>query len=128
MLMAHGFLHKLFGVFERHATSVDVVTTSEVSVSLTVDDTRRLPEILAELGEFSDVTRQDNMAVLCAVGEGIQGDALFVSQLLMALSPVSIRMLSQAAERRNITVVIPDVELPAALSRLHDAFFRSATL
>jgi len=123
MLMAHGFLHRLFGVFEKHSTSVDVVTTSEVSVSLTVDDVRRLPAIVQELSEFADVTREDQLAVVCAVGEGIAGDATFVSRLLRAMGPVPIRMLSQAAGRRNITVVLPDKELPAALARIHEAFF-----
>lgn len=124
MLMAHGFLHRLFGVFEKHGTSVDVVTTSEVSVSVTVDNVRRLPAVITELSAFADVTREDDMAVLCAVGEGIAGDARFVGELLQALGPVPIRMLSQAAERRNITLVIADAELPAALTRVHEAFFR----
>ena len=123
MLMAHGFLHKLFGVFEHHATSVDIVTTSEVSVSVTVDDTRRLPRIIDDLSAFADVSRQDDMAALCVVGEGIQGDALFVSRLLRGIGPVPIRMLSQAAERRNITIVIPDSELPGAVARVHAEFF-----
>jgi aspartate kinase len=123
MLAAHGFLHRLFGVFETHATSVDVVTTSEVSVSVTVDDVRRLPGILADLREFADATREDQMAVLCVVGEGLAGDPAFLGRLVQALGPVPIRMLSQAAERRNITLVIPDAELPAALRRVHDEFF-----
>ncbi len=123
MLMAHGFLHKLFGVFEQHATSVDVVTTSEVSVSVTVDDGRRLPKILEDLKAFAEVTSSSDLAVLCVVGEGIQGDATFVSRLLKALGPVPIRMLSQASERRNITIVIPDAELPGALTRVHEEFF-----
>ena len=122
MLMAHGFLHRLFGVFEKHATSVDVVTTSEVSVSVTVDDVRRLPAVIEDLSVFADVTREDDMAVLCAVGEGIAGDSTFLGRLVQALGPVPIRMLSQAAERRNITLVIPDHELPAALARVHEAF------
>jgi len=123
MLLAHGFLHKLFGVFEHHATSVDVVTTSEVSVSVTVDDARRLPGIVEELKAFAEVRSSSDLAVLCVVGEGIQGDATFVSRLLQALGPVPIRMLSQASERRNITIVIPDNDLPAALLRVHNAFF-----
>ena len=123
MLMAHGFLHKLFGVFEHHATSVDVVTTSEVSVSVTVDDGRRLPRILEDLKAFAEVTSSSDLAVLCVVGEGIQGDATFVSRLLKALGPVPIRMLSQASERRNITIVIPDADLPGALTRVHEEFF-----
>jgi len=61
--------------------------------------------------------------VLCVVGEGIQGDATFVGRLLKALGPVPIRMLSQASERRNITIVIPDADLPGALTRVHEEFF-----
>lgn len=122
MLMAHGFLRKLFGVFEQHTTSVDVVTTSEVSVSVTVDDVRRLPRILEDLKAFAEVASSSDLAVLCVVGEGIQGDATFVSRLLKALGPVPIRMLSQASERRNVTIVIPDSELPGALARVHEEF------
>ena len=72
MLMAHGFLQRIFEMFEQHRTPVDVVTTSEVSVSVTVDDTRRLPEIIAALEEVADVTREDDMAIICAVGDGLQ--------------------------------------------------------
>lgn len=123
MLMAHGFLHKLFGVFEHHATSVDVVTTSEVSVSVTVDDARRLPRILEDLKAFAEVNSSSDLAVLCVVGQGIRGDASFVGRLLQAIGPVQIRMLSQASERRNITIVIPDHELPGVLARVHEEFF-----
>jgi aspartate kinase len=127
MLMAHGFLHKLFGVFEQHATSVDVVTTSEVSVSVTVDDARKLPRILDDLKAFAEVDSSSDLAVLCVVGQGIRGDATFVGRLLQALGPVPIRMLSQASERRNITIVIPDSELPGALARVHESFFPAGT-
>ena len=78
MLMAHGFLRRIFEVFEQHQTSVDVVTTSEVSVSVTIDDTRYLSKILDKLKEVADVTREDDMAVVCAVGEGLQNDPTFV--------------------------------------------------
>jgi aspartate kinase len=126
MLMAHGFLHTLFGVFEKHATSVDVVTTSEVSVSVTVDDARRLPKILEDLKAFAEVGSNSDLAVLCVVGRGVRGEATFVSRLLDAVGPVQIRMLSQASERRNITIVIPDNELPGVLARVHEEFFGTA--
>ena len=105
MLMAHGFLRRIFEVFEQHRISVDVVTTSEVSVSVTIDDARRVPEALETLRGVADVTREDGMAILCAVGEGLQNDPTLVTELLGATGGVPIRMVSQAAARRNITLV-----------------------
>jgi aspartate kinase len=123
MLMAHGFLARIFAAFEQHRTAVDVVTTSEVSVSVTVDDARRLPEIAASLREVADVTREDRMAILCAVGDGLQRDPTFVSHLLESLGGIPIRMVSQAAARRNITLVIREADLEPALTRVHERFF-----
>ena len=74
MLMAHGFLRRLFEVFERFKTAVDVVTTSEVSVSVTVDDTRRLEAILDNLHNFAEVELRAEMAIICAVGENLRED------------------------------------------------------
>jgi aspartate kinase len=122
MLMAHGFLRRIFEAFEHHRTSVDVVTTSEVSVSVTVDDAARLPAVVAELRDVADVTREDDMAILCAVGDGLRDDPAFVSRLLETLGGVPIRMLSQAAARRNITLVMRDADLEHALRRVHDTF------
>ena len=121
--MAHGFLRQLFAVFERHAISVGVVTTSEVSVSVTVDDVRRLNQAIAELETFADVTREDGMAIVCAVGEGIGRTPMVLAQLINAVSDVPVRMLSQAAERRNITMVISDRDLPQVLERIHSGVF-----
>jgi aspartate kinase len=123
MLMAHGFLARIFQAFEQHRTAVDVVTTSEVSVSVTIDDPRRLPEIAASLCEVADVTREDQMAIVCAVGDGLQRDPAFVSDLLQSLRGIPIRMVSQAAARRNITLVIREADLESALVRVHDRFF-----
>ena len=74
MLMAHGFLRRLFEVFERFKTAVDVVTTSEVSVSVTVDDTRRLEAILDNLHNFAEASCEREMAIICAVGENLRSD------------------------------------------------------
>jgi aspartate kinase len=123
MLMAHGFLARIFETFEAHRTAVDVVTTSEVSVSVTVDDTRRLSEIASALREVADVTREDKMAIVCAVGDGLQRDPAFVSDLLQSLRGIPIRMVSQAAARRNITLVIRESDLESALVRVHERFF-----
>ena len=123
MLMAHGFLRRIFEVFEQQRTPVDVVTTSEVSVSVTVDDTRKLPDVIAGLADVADVTREDQMAILCAVGDGLQDDSTFVAKLLQAVGGVPVRMLSQAASRRNITLVLRGADLDDALRRVHAQFF-----
>jgi aspartate kinase len=127
MLMAHGFLRRLFEVFERFKTPVDVVTTSEVTVSVTIDDARRLPAIIEGLSGFAQVDRDDNMAIICVVGDGLHEDAALAAQVLASVGDVPIRMLSQAASRRNITFVIRESDLPSALERLHEKFFAAVS-
>jgi len=126
MLMAHGFLRRLFEVFERHKTPVDVVTTSEVSVSVTVDDRRRLPAIVEALSEFAEVSLEHEMAIVCAVGEGLNTEPRLVARVFDAVGDVPVKLLSQAASRRNITFVIREADVPLVLGRLHDAFFATA--
>jgi aspartate kinase len=123
MLMAHGFLSRLFAVFERFRTPVDVVTTSEVSVSVTVDDTRRLPEVVEALSGFAEVSCEQQMAIVCVVGDGLQRDPAMPARVLTSLGDVPLRLVSQAAGRRNITFVIRERDVATALSRLHEAFF-----
>ena len=127
MLMAHGFLKRIFDVFETHRTPVDVVTTSEVSVSVTIDDHFRLPQIVLDLTAVAEVTRVDDMAIVCAVGDGLRTDPTFVSQLLEAVGGVPIHMVSQAAARRNVTLVIRASDLETTLTRVHDRFFNEVT-
>ncbi|HEX3702890.1 MAG TPA: lysine-sensitive aspartokinase 3 [Vicinamibacterales bacterium] len=123
MLMAHGFLRRLFEVFERFKTAVDVVTTSEVSVSVTVDDTRRLEAISDNLRNFADVACEREMAIICAVGENLRMDATLFGRAVTALERVPLRLVSQAASRRNITFVLRDADVPHAMTRLHEQFF-----
>lgn len=123
MLMAHGFLRRLFEVFEKFRTPVDVVTTSEVSVSVTVDDRRRLPSIIEALSEFAEVQCEHDMAIVCAVGEGLQNEPGLAGEVLLGVGEVPLRMVSQAASRRNVTFVIREADLPGALSQLHNRFF-----
>jgi aspartate kinase len=128
MLMAHGFLRRLFQVFESHRTAVDVVTTSEVSVSVTVDDDRNLAAIVRDLEEFAEVAVEKGMAILCAVGDNLRSDPRLAIRVLSALEGVPLRMVSQAASRRNLTVVLHERDLVAAMSRLHDTCFVGAGL
>ena len=126
MLMAYGFLRRVFEVFERYRTAVDVVTTSEVSVSVTVDDTRALDGILAELQAFADVSREDGLAIVCAVGERLRTDAPLATRVLSALEGLPLAMVSQGGSRKNITVVLRDADAPLAMERLHRRFFEDA--
>lgn len=126
MLMAHGFLRRLFEVFERFKTPVDVVTTSEVSVSVTIDDRRRLPDIIEALSEFADVSCEHDMSIVCVVGEGLHTDPSLVGKVMTAAGDVPIRLVSQAASRRNLTFVIRETDLPETLARVHAAFFAAA--
>jgi aspartate kinase len=126
MLMAYGFLRRVFEVFERFRTPVDVVTTSEVSVSVTIDDRRALDGIVAELATFADVSTEDGMAIVCAVGEGLRTDARLATRVLGALEGLPLAMVSQGGSRKNITVVLRDEDAPAAMERLHRRFFESA--
>ena len=128
MLMAHGFLRRLFQVFETYCTPVDVVTTSEVSVSVTVDDDRQLAEIVPALEQFAEVSVERDMAIVCAVGDSLRSDPRMAIRLLSALEGVPLRMVSLAASRRNVTVVVSDRDVAAAMHRLHDAAFDSARL
>jgi aspartate kinase len=123
MLMAHGFLRRLFEVFERFKTAVDVVTTSEVSVSVTVDDTRRLDAILDNLRNFAEASCEREMAIICAVGENLRADATLFGRAVTALDHVPLRLVSQAAGRRNVTFVLRDSDVPHAMMRLHETFF-----
>jgi aspartate kinase len=123
MLMAYGFLRRVFEVFERFTTAVDMVTTSEVSVSVTVDDARSLDRIVAALGEFADVSVEPGMSLLCAVGDVLQDEPEMAARVVGVLEEVPIRMISQAASRRNITVVLRQADLPHAMERLHEEFF-----
>ena len=123
MLMAYGFLRRVFEVFERYTTAVDVVTTSEVTVSVTVDDRRHLEAIVEALSEFSQVTIDHEMALLCAVGDRLRNEPAIAARAVGVLEEVPLRMISQAASRRNITVILRQVDLPHAMNRLHDEFF-----
>ena len=123
MLMAYGFLRQVFEVFERFRTAVDVVTTSEVSVSVTVDDTRDLDAIVAALRAFGEVSVEGDMALLCAVGDRFRSDPHLGARVIGVLEEVPLRMISQAASRRNITVIMRQADLAQAMQRVHEEFF-----
>jgi len=126
MLMSHGFLRRVFEVFDVHETSVDVVTTSEVSVSVTIDDNRHAPAIVASLLEIAEVNVEEQMAILAVVGDRLAIDSSLAARVLGSLRGFPLRMLSQAASRRNVTIVLPQSYLFAAMSHLHKELFAVA--
>ena len=123
MLNSYGFLREVFEVFERYTTAVDVVTTSEVSVSVTIDDRRHLEAITAGLREIGEVSVEGEMALVCAVGDRLRNEPEIAARAVSVLEEVPLRMISQAAARRNITVVLRQADLAHAMERLHQEFF-----
>jgi aspartate kinase len=126
MLMAHGFLRRVFDVFDRHRTVVDVVTTSEVSVSVTVDDARAIDAIVGDLRPFAEVTTDAGLALICAVGEQLREQHHLCAEVLDGLGGLPVRMVSQSASRQNLTIVVAGADLTTAMTRLHGRFFSRA--
>ena len=123
MLGAYGFLRALFEVFERHRTVVDVVTTSEVSVSLSLDDAERLPEIVEELERLGTVRVEKGRAIICVVGEGLRGMPGVAARVFSTISDINVTLISQGASSINFTFAIEEERLHEAVRRLHAAFF-----
>jgi aspartate kinase len=123
MLMAHGFLRRIFEIFDRFETPVDMLATSEVSVSLTIDNTRALAAIREEIEEFAEVSIEEHHAIVCLVGENIRKIAGTTSRVFAALKDINVRMISQGASLLNISVVVAASDLHGAVESLHREFF-----
>jgi len=124
MLMAHGFLRRIFEIFDRYQTSVDMVSTSEVSVSLTVENPENLDKILSELRTFSEVTTENNQALVCLVGENIRHTPGIAGRAFGVFRETNIRMISQGASLLNLGFVISEDDLKDTVGALHEEFFR----
>jgi aspartate kinase len=123
MLMAHGFLRRIFEVFDRFGTSVDMLATSEVSVSLTLDQEESLEQISAELQQFGEVTIEPGHAIVCLVGENIRHTPGIAGRAFQVLRNTNIRMISQGASVLNLGFVIADSDLELVVGALHKEFF-----
>ena len=123
MLMAHGFLRAIFEVFERNRTSVDVVTTSEVSVSITVDNTEALDAIEEDLSRIGEVTVERGRAIVCVVGDNLKSTPGVAARLFTAIKPTNVNMISQGASEINLTFVINDSDVDRVARALHNEFF-----
>src|SRR5688572_31213944 len=123
MLLAHGFLARIFEIFDRHRTSVDVVATSEISVGLTIDDARHLESLVVDLSQLGDVSVERNRGIVALVGAGLGADSEAMARALGALKDMRIHMLSLSASGINLTMLVDADQVPAAMRQLHTAFF-----
>lgn len=123
MLGAYGFLRALFEVFERHRTVIDVVTTSEVSVSLSLDDDTALPAILEDLRVLGTVGVEKGRAIICVVGEGLRGTPGIAARVFSTISDINVTLISQGASSINFTFAIEEDRALEAVRRLHHEFF-----
>ena len=123
MLFAHGFLRRVFEIFERHQTSVDVVATSEVSVSVTIDDPSRLYALLVDLRSLGDLSIERNRGIIAIVGAGICDAGGAMGRALIALGETRVHMMSLSATGINLTVIVDGDEVNAGIERLHEEFF-----
>jgi aspartate kinase len=124
MFMAHGFLRALFEVFDRHQVSVDVVTTSEVSVSLTTDKVNSIAPIVVELQSLGRVEVEHGLSLICVVGANLRDRPGIAAQVFGCLTDVNIRMISQGASEINVSFLVKEEHTDRALKSLHSHFFQ----
>lgn len=125
MLMAHGFLRRIFEVFDRYETPVDMLATSEVSVSLTIDNAGALDRILPELEQFAEVSVLPEQAIVCLVGDNLRRATGAAARAFAALNGIKPRMVSQGASQINLSLVVDAADLTPAVESLHREFFRA---
>ena len=123
MLMSHGYLKAVFDVFDRYGCAIDMVSTSEVSISVTVDSNEQLPAICEELGRIADVKYEGRKALICLVGENIRGQSGIAGRVFSAVSHINVRMISQGASEINMSFMIDEEDVEEAVRSLHRAFF-----
>ena len=123
MLFAKGFLRKVFDIFERNGVSVDVVATSEVSVSVTVDDPSGLDSLVVELATLGDVSVERDRAIVAVVGAAISEDSAAMGRAIGSLDGIRVHMMSLSATGINLTIIVDADQLNPSMERLHNAFF-----
>ncbi len=124
MLGAFGFMSALFQIFERYRVVIDVISTSEVSVALTLDNTDSLEQVVKELERLGDVEVEHENAVVCVVGEGLRDSSGLAAQIFSTVEDIPISLISHGASSVNITFVIKEDKVAEAIRRLHSEFFK----
>jgi len=126
MLLSHGYLRAIFEVFDKHKCPVDMVSTSEVSVSLSVDSNEKLPAIAADLSKLADVKYEGRKALICMVGENIRGHNGIAARVFQTVRHVNLRMISQGASEINMSFMVEEDDADEAVRSLHAEFFADA--
>lgn len=123
MLNAYGFLRRIFEIFDRHKISVDLVATSEVSVSMTLEDKRDLAALVADLETLGSVKVETGVAILCLVGQNLWKDNRLIARVFEAIPDLPVRLISLGSSDINLSVVVKAKDLDPAVSAVHHAFF-----
>ncbi|WP_112318921.1 aspartate kinase [Porphyromonas cangingivalis] len=123
LLLAHGFLSRVFEVFERHQTPIDLVTTSEVAVTVAIDNQSRLEEILSELKRFATVSIDNSMSIICIAGDLNWKNVGFEADIIKALEDIPVRMISYGGSNHNVSMVIRTEDKIDALQKLSKKLF-----
>ncbi len=126
MFLAHGFLEQVFDVFHKYEMVVHTVATSEVSISVTVDNTKNLSNIVLELEEFSTVTVSEKRAIVCIVGDNLRDSPGIVARIFNAITDINVNMISQGASEINISFVVDEDDVDSVVIRLHKELFSNA--
>jgi aspartate kinase len=123
MLMSHGYLKAIFEVFDKHKCPVDMVSTSEVSISISLDSNEKLPAIAADLSKLADVKYEGRKALVCMVGENIRGQNGIAARVFQSVRHVNLRMISQGASEINMSFMVEEDDADEAVRSLHAEFF-----
>jgi aspartate kinase len=123
MLLAYGFLRKVFEVFEKYKTPIDMVSTSEVAVSVTIDDARELPKIEEELKNLGTIEVDKNQTIICIVGNGLAEKEAVLKQVFSSLGSIKVRMVSFGGSSNNISILLDTSHKEKALNLLNEGLF-----
>ena len=123
MLLAYGFLRKIFEVFEKYRTSIDMITTSEVAVSLTIDTKAHLAEIIKELEPFGTVEVDENLSIVSVVGHELTDSKKTLMHLFEALVDIPVRMVSYGGSPHNVSLLVPAEHKQKTLQLLNKGLF-----
>jgi len=123
MLLAHGFLRKVFEIFETYKTSIDMITTSEIAVSVTIDDTKFLDEIVDELKKYGTVEVDQQLSIVCIVGDFIAESKGYALKVFKGLANIPIRMISYGGSSHNVSLLVSTSNKKETLNALHKNLF-----